>query len=202
MSANDVSPTSVANGLLEEFGGTVVNVLLGGLLLWVGQTTFEHNGELAGMEQRFESVNNRHQMLLSRYDRIVESINTKTHGRFTADDGDKLADRIDSVQLSTQALREQVQDRLTELRVQVSALEVQLQSTPAWSATTAAQSQNVHQIHGEMASIRHDINRLSLALNAVWKGVQPQTTTAAARTQAAQQTSYQNQAGFAAASHN
>ena len=202
MSANDVSPTSVANGLLEEFGGTVVNVLLGGLLLWVGQTTFEHNGELAGMEQRFESVNHRHHMLLSRYDRIVESVNAKTHARFTADDGDKLADRIDSVQLSTQALRELVQDRLTELRVQVSALEVQLQSTPARLATTAAHSQNVRQILGEMASIRHDINRLNQGLNTVWQGVQPQTTTAAARTQAAQQTSYRNQRGFAAASHN
>ncbi len=199
MSENGTSPNNVANSLVDEFGGSVVNVLLGGLLLWVGQTTFEQNGEMAGVQQQLESMNTRHQTLHERYDRIVESINNRTQKRFTADDGDKLSKRIDSVQLSTQSLRQQWQDRLSELRVQVSALEVHLQSSScqATQAGRAGQLQDVKQIQGEMMNIRNDINRLSHALNAVYQQAPPRFAQTTGSAPIAQQSGYQSHAGIA-----
>lgn len=193
MSQEGGSPNKASGSFMDEFGGSVVNVLLGGMLLWVGQTTFEHNGELAGVNQQLESLNARHETLHDRYDHLVDSLNSRTKGRFTADDGDKLSKRIDSVQLSAQGLREQLQDRLAELRVQVSALEVQIQSSTIRTVRhePALELQEVQQIQAEMSSLRNEVSRLTRALNAVYKKSTPPLAPAGDATAAPRQASYQ-----------
>ena len=168
MSQDQASPKNTTGGLIEEFGGSVVNMVLGGLLLWVGQTTFEHNGELVGVHQQVESMSIRHENLQDRHDQLLKSLNDRTRDRFTAEHGEKLSERIDLVQLCTQSLREQSQDRLAEIRVQVSALQVQIQSSPfrlAYSDPATAQK-DMQQIHDEMANLRSEVTRMSRVLNA------------------------------------
>ena len=195
MSQNEMSPKNVAGGFMDEFGGSLVNVLLGGMLLWVGQTTFEHNGELAGVRQQIDSLNARHENLHDHYDHLLESLNDRTRSRFTAEHGEKLSKRIDSVQLTSHTLREQLQDRLSELRVQVSALEVQIQASPfrMAHAPSAVTPQDVRQIHDDVTSLRGEVTRLSRALGAVWKKSEPQVAPAADSSATPRQASYQIQ---------
>ena len=199
MSQNDISPSNMAGSLVDEFGGSMVNLLLGGMLLWVGQTTFEHNGELAGVHQQLEDISRRHQILHERHDTLLDSLNQRTQGRFTADDGDKLAKRIDAVQLSSQSLREQWQDRLAELRIQVSALEVQLQSSPyrLAHAGKAHPSQEVETMQTEMKTLRNEVSRLSRAISAVYRKNEPQIQPAASGTTNSRQASFWSPAAAA-----
>ncbi len=197
LSENAAPSRNVAGSLVEEFGGSLVNVILGGMLLWVGQTTFEHNGDLAGVHQQIDNLNARNENLHDRYDTLLESLNNRTKSRFTAEHGEKLSKRIDSVQLSTQSLREQLQDRLAEVRVQVSALEVQIQSSQlrvayAGSGTTP---QEMQKIHDEMASLRSEVSRLSRALNAAYKRSESQIAPAGDTAGSPRQASYRIHAG-------
>jgi hypothetical protein len=114
-------------------------------------------------------------MLNHRVDGMVESLNIRTKGRFTADDGEKLSKRIDSVQLSTQSLREQWHDRLAELRVQVSALEVKVQASSSGTLQSAAAFglPNATRFHGELNSIRNEVDRLGHAINTLYQHGQP-----------------------------
>ena len=198
VSQNDQQPANVAGSLMEEFGGSVVNVLLGGLLLWVGQTTFEHNGELAGFHQQLAGLSDRHQTLNNRVDGMVESLNIRTRGRFTADDGEKLSQRIDSVQLSTQSLREQWHDRLAELRVQVSALEVKVQaSSPGSVQTTAAfDPLAATRFHGELNSIRYEVDRLGRAISTLYHHRQPYPAPVADKAASLHPTGYSSHSGI------
>ena len=43
--------------VVDRFGGSLVNIILGVLILWVGQTTFLHAGQFASADERFQSVN-------------------------------------------------------------------------------------------------------------------------------------------------
>ena len=42
--------------MVESVSGGLMNIILGALILWVGQTTFEHAGQLASVDKRFEGV--------------------------------------------------------------------------------------------------------------------------------------------------
>ncbi len=111
------TPESVAGSFINEFGGSFVNFILGGLLLWIGQTTFEHNGELAGVNQQLDAMNKRHEALGERYDKVMDSINDRTRSRFTGEDGEKLSQRIKAVEVTEQLLNEKLHERLSEIRV-------------------------------------------------------------------------------------
>ena len=197
MPQSERNPTSVAGNLMDEFGGSVVNVLLGGLLLWVGQTTFEHNGELAGIRQQLEGLNDRHQLQNSRYDRVLESINVRTKGRFTVSDGEKLSQRIDSLQLSAQSGRRQLQDRLAKLHVQVSVMEVQMQTSshPATRPAVNQQLQDITRIRDELNSIRSDMNRLTRTVGAVYQNEPRYNLPPAVTTRSADTVKYQSHSG-------
>ena len=197
MPQSERNPTSVAGNLMDEFGGSVVNVLLGGLLLWVGQTTFEHNGELAGIRQQLEGLNDRHQLQNSRYDRVLESINVRTKGRFTVSDGEKLSQRIDSLQLSAQSGRRQLQDRLAKLHVQASVMEVQMQTSshPATRPAVNQQLQDITRIRDELNSIRSDMNRLTRTVGAVYQNEPRYNLPPAVTTRSADTVKYQSHSG-------
>ena len=42
---------------LDKLGGSLINAVLGGLILWVGQTAVRHEGVLAGVDEKLAGVN-------------------------------------------------------------------------------------------------------------------------------------------------
>ena len=45
--------TLIRDRSMDRMGGSLINAILGALILWVGQTTFRHAGFLAGVDERF-----------------------------------------------------------------------------------------------------------------------------------------------------
>ncbi|MEO0531769.1 MAG: hypothetical protein AAF266_14510 [Planctomycetota bacterium] len=109
----------------EKLGGSLVNVVLGALILWVAQTTFQHSGELAGVDEKFGSLQAQNDNLRDRLDGLMHDVGERTRSRFTAEDGDKMGERIEqTVQLVT-AVERRIAERVTELQLKVIALQTQ-----------------------------------------------------------------------------
>jgi hypothetical protein len=111
-------------------GGSLVNVILGALILWVGQTTFRHAGLLASNNERFDSVglqlnavDERHERLRLRLEQVVSQTNERTRSRFTREDADKLGMRIREIDDQQATLERQLLDRLTSIQLKIIALE-------------------------------------------------------------------------------
>ncbi len=115
---------------IDRFGGSLVNIILGALILWVGQTTFRHAGLLASVNERFEStghqlkaIDSRHEMLRQRVERATSETANRTRSRFTREDADKLAGRIKELQGIHANLERELTQRLTNLQIKVTTLE-------------------------------------------------------------------------------
>ena len=74
----------------EKVPFQLVTVILGALILWVGQTTFQHNGKLTSLETRVIEIG-------VDYDRLKIELDNRTALRFTREDGTKLDNHIESV---------------------------------------------------------------------------------------------------------
>lgn len=109
----------------EKLGSGLVNVILGALILWVAQTTFQHSGELAGVDQKFSGLQSQQGSIRDRLDTFMEDLNNRTRSRFTREDGDKMADQIDGMAAKVGDLERRIADRLTELQLKVIALQTQ-----------------------------------------------------------------------------
>lgn len=107
----------------EKLGGSLINVVLGALILWVAQTTFQHSGELAGVDQKFEGLQTQHDSVRDRLDGLMQSLNERTRSRFTREDGDKMIGRIEEVSGTVDDLERRLADRVTELQLKVIALQ-------------------------------------------------------------------------------
>lgn len=130
---------------IDRFGGSLVNVILGALILWVGQTTFRHAGLLASVDERFESTGHQFDAINSRHEMLRLSIaetETRTRSRFTREDAEKLAARIKELHGTQAVLERQFTERVTNLQLKVIALET---------------SGNNHQ---EVAMLRSEVERL------------------------------------------
>jgi hypothetical protein len=121
---------------IERIGGSVLNLILGGLILWVGQSTFQHSGILAGvdekfatMEHQFADTERRHDSLRKWLESVVTDLKDSTRSQFTAKDGDKLAAQVRQSDLSTLELERRVMARLGELDTRLAALETQQRGT-------------------------------------------------------------------------
>ncbi len=115
---------------IDRLGGSLVNFVLGALILWVGQTTFRHAGLLASNSQRFDSVghqlkavDDRHESLRDRLEQVFSQTNERTRSRFTREDGDKLGLRIREIGDQHVAFERQMVERLTSVQIKVIALE-------------------------------------------------------------------------------
>ena len=82
---------------LERIGGSVLNLVLGALILWVGQTTFQHAGVLASVDEKFDSidqqfadVDKRHESMRKWLENVVTDMKDNSRSQFTAKEGDKL----------------------------------------------------------------------------------------------------------------
>jgi len=115
---------------IDRMSGSLVNAILGALILWVGQTTFRHAGILASVDERFGSVevqfsavNDRHDSLRSRLEQVVLETTDRTRSRFTREDGDKIRQIIKEIDEQQVALERQMLGRLTDIQLKVIALE-------------------------------------------------------------------------------
>ena len=126
MARNSGGEVSGVPEVVDRLGGGLVSIVLGALILWVGQTTFQHAGQLATVEKQFDgldhrfntvdhqiqSVESRHNDIRERMDNLVADISNRTRSRFTAEDGDKLENRL-----------HQLTDRITALQLKLMAIE-------------------------------------------------------------------------------
>lgn len=107
----------------EKLGGSLINVVLGALILWVAQTTFQHSGELAGTDQKYENLQAQYESQRNRLDTLMNTLQDRTRSRFTREDGDKLAGRIEDTSELVNSLERRLVETVTELRLQVIALQ-------------------------------------------------------------------------------
>ena len=131
---------------IDNLGNGLVNVVLGALILWVAQTTFQHSGELAGVDQKFDSISVQQDNLRGRLDSLLSDLNDRTRSRFTREDGDQLAAQIDEMADFVADLERRIADRVTDVRLKVIAL----------------QTQGVDQ--RELSRLRTDVERLHASL--------------------------------------
>lgn len=114
----------------ERAGGSLINIILGALILWVGQTTFQHAGILAtvdqkfaAIEQRFVDVDKRHDSTRNWLEKVVAGIKEVNHSRFTNKDGEKLEKLIEIVDDHALELERQFAQRIQTLELKLVALE-------------------------------------------------------------------------------
>lgn len=131
---------------IDNLGNGLVNVVLGALILWVAQTTFQHSGTLAGVDQKFDSVTVQQDNLRQRLDNLLADLNNRTRSRFTREDGDKLAAEVEEVSQYVADLERRLADRVTDVRLKLIAL----------------QTQGVDQ--RELSRLRTDVERLHAGL--------------------------------------
>ncbi len=114
------------NEAIDRFGGSLVNVILGALILWVGQTTFRHAGLLASVDERFESTGHQFDAIDGRLQMLRQQIaetETRTRSRFTREDAEKMSGRIKELESILSDLERQLTQRVTNLQLKVIALE-------------------------------------------------------------------------------
>lgn len=132
----------------EKLGNGLVNVVLGALILWVAQTTFQHSGELAGVDQKFDGLQAQHDNLRDRMDALMEDVSERTRSRFTSEDGEKISARVEQVNALVNDLERRLAQRVTELQLKVIAI----------------QTQGADQ--RELSRLRTDLERLNASLGA------------------------------------
>ncbi len=115
---------------MDRVSGGLVNAILGALILWVGQTTFRHAGQLASVNQQFdgvghqiEAVDKRHESLRLQVEGIVGHVSEKTRSRFTREDGDKIENEVKEIGTSLTIFERQMLERLTSVQLKIIALE-------------------------------------------------------------------------------
>ena len=144
---------------LDRLGGSLINLVLGALILWVGQTTFKHAGvlasvdeKLAGVNQQFAAVDKRHESMRKWLESVVNDMKDSTRSQFTMKDGDKLVAQVRQSEVFTGELERRIIERLSALEVALARLEVQHRDT-----------QHATGLELELARLRGDVGRLEIA---------------------------------------
>ena len=83
----------------------LITIILAGFL-WVGKTTFEHVGQISGLQHELSGTHQDNDSLRAQYDQIVGMLNERTKSRFTREDADKLVQKIDEVQAKQDTLKD------------------------------------------------------------------------------------------------
>ena len=154
---------------LEKIGGSVMNLVLGALIVWVGQTTFQHAGVLASVDekfgnitQQFTEVDKRHESMRKWLENVVTEMKDSNRAQFTAKEGDKLVAQIRQVENSALDLERKFADRLSNLEVRLVALQ-----------TTGQNLQQVAALQAEVAQLRYAMTQAMTVPDAPY---QPATT--------------------------
>jgi hypothetical protein len=144
---------------LDRLGGSLLNLVLGGVILWVGQTTFRHSGVLASVDEKFLAVNQqfteidkRQESLRKWLENVVNEMKDNNRSQFTAKDGDKLVAQVRQAELVSADLERRVFGRLAELEVQLAALQ-----------TSQQDCQEVAALQWHVAQLREALTRMAAA---------------------------------------
>ncbi|HEX5471079.1 MAG TPA: hypothetical protein VFW73_04295 [Lacipirellulaceae bacterium] len=156
MANNDSSNT------LDRLGSSLTSAILGGLILWIGQTTFRHAGILASMDEKivainkqFSVVDQRQESMRKWLESVVGDIRDRNSSQFTQADGEKLATQVRLAEQSSVELERRFADRLSALDVKLAAIE-----------TERRDSKEVASLKMEIAQLRSDLNRACVARDA------------------------------------
>ena len=145
----DPSPPSKRRAF-DRVSSSLVNAILGALILWVGQTTFRHAGLLASISERFQGVGHqfdaveqRHESLRLHLEQVVAQIGDRTRSRFTREDAEKIAVRIKEIEGHHTVFEKEMLERLSAVQLKVIALE-----------THNSSSREVAQLNAEIQQLR------------------------------------------------
>jgi hypothetical protein len=157
---SDGPPGSSMDSVLDSLGGGFTSLILGALVLWVGQTTFKHNGTISGFQHQMEAVHARHDALRTRYDELVKSLNERTQSRFTAADGEKISNRVIQLENSTVVVKEDFNEKLNSLKMKIAGVEMKadLQAKP--SSTVPAPRISSYGTKVMVSNLEREIERL------------------------------------------
>jgi hypothetical protein len=146
-------------GTLDRLGGSLINAVLGGLILWVGQTTVRHAGLLAGVDEKLVAVNQqfidvekRQESMRKWLENVVSDMKDSSRAQFTLKDGDKLIGQVRQAELFAAELERRLAERLAALEIKLTALE-----------TRHYDSQQVAALQIEVAQLRGELGRATLA---------------------------------------
>lgn len=135
---------------VEKVGGSLVNIILGALILWVGQTTFQHAGILATVNQKFEAIEHRfadndqrHEGTRNWLENVSSRMKENNLTQFSNKDADKLQKKIDVVDSQALALERKFAERIKMLELKIVALE-----------TRTSSFQNENELRWEVSQLR------------------------------------------------
>ncbi len=138
----------VMGDAIEKLGGSVMNLVLGALIVWVGQTTYQHAGVLASLggtfaniDEDFANVDKRHESLRKWLENVVSDMKDTNRSQFTAKEGDKVIAQIRKVEDSTIDLERKFNAKFNELELRLVGLQ--------------ASGQNLQQVTSLQAEVAH-----------------------------------------------
>jgi hypothetical protein len=151
---------------LGRLGNNLINALLGGLILWVGQTAVRHEGvlagvdeKLAGIDQQFTDVDKRHESMRKWLESVVNDMKDSSRTQFTVKDGDKLVTQVRQAEMAAIELERRFAERLNALELRLTALD-----------TTQRGSQEVVALQMELTQLRNELSRAALAQQMQYQG--------------------------------
>jgi hypothetical protein len=144
---------------LGKLGNNLINAILGGLILWVGQTAIRHEGSLAGVDEKiaavdhqFEDAEKRHESLRKWLENVVNDMKDNSRSQFTLKDGDKLVSQVRQAELTATELERRFVERINALDLKLTALE-----------TGQRGSQELTALQVEVAQLRNELARVAFA---------------------------------------
>lgn len=159
----------VENTPSGKIGSALVTIILAGFL-WVGKTTFEHVGQVAGIRHQLDSTHQSDTLLRGQYDEIVSMLNERTKSRFTREDADKLVLYIKEVESAQIALKDRFLEDHADLKIEIANITVKpapvtnVQGIPPLYHNAVASSvvagQRIQQLEGQIASLQSELARL------------------------------------------
>src|SRR3954470_1287655 len=117
---------------LDRLSSSLTSAILGGLILWVGQTTFRHAGVLASMDEKIIAINKQFSVVDQRQEgmrkwleAMVNDVKDSSRSQFTHADADKLASQLRQAEQASTELERRFAERLAGLDVKLTALETE-----------------------------------------------------------------------------
>ncbi|MCI0334281.1 MAG: hypothetical protein L0228_13765 [Planctomycetes bacterium] len=152
-SGDDMSNT------IGKLGNSLVNAVLGGLILWVGQTAVRHEGVLAGVDEKiaavdlqFVEVEKRQESMRKWLENVVSDMKDSNRAQFTLKDGDKLVAQVRQAEVSATDMERRFIERLNALEVKLTTLE-----------TNHRGSHEVTALQIEVTQLRNELARAAFA---------------------------------------
>jgi hypothetical protein len=152
-SSDDMSNT------LGRLGNGLINAILGGLILWVGQTAVRHEGVLAGVDekiaavdQQFVEVEKRQESMRKWLEAVVNDMKDSNRMQFTLKDGDKLVAQVRQAEQSAAELERRFADRIAALELKLTQFEA-----------THRESREIAALQMEVAQLRSELTRAAVA---------------------------------------